>query len=332
MEKTKKKRQSYWAYIKERCTKDIPFAVLMGLYAAFCIGSLIYFAVLGGEHVRDCFIAISYIIVIPVFFFAEYSLRIRSPYPYTVFVLVYCVFCFLGASYNFYTIIPVLDDILHACWGILFASLGLSLAKSLLGEPKTLKQFIAYLVFSAGFCMLIAIAWEIYEFTCDRLLSNFDMQEDTIIYGFNSFMLHDPYDHLHTLQIGDITKTVITYGDGQELVLDGYLDIGLMDTMMDIIWCVATTAVLCAVLSVDRAFGSKLNPHIIPVYVGDKNTGPDGQSQAAEEACAAEAEGGNACDNPAREEESAEESQGENTSQNAEESAESGDFDGGGDK
>lgn len=279
MEQEKKKRQSYFKYIVERSRKDIIFTVLVSLYLAFCIGSLIYFAVLGGEHVRDCLIALSYIIVIPVFYFAEYSLKIRSPYPYTIFVLVYCVFCFLGASYNFYTYIPMLDDILHACWGILFASLGMSLAKSLLGEPKSLKQFIAYLVFGAGFCMLIAIAWEIYEFTCDRLMSNFDMQEDTIIKGFHSFMLHDPYDHLHTEKFDDITKTIIYYGDNQVREFDGYVDIGLFDTMMDIIWCVVTTAALCAVLSVDHALGGKLYPHIIPVYVGEKGNGEEAEKE-----------------------------------------------------
>ncbi len=310
MEKVKKKKQSFLAYIKDRSKNDIPFAVLMGVYAAFCIGSLIYFAVLGGEHGRDCLIALSYIAVIPVFYFAEYSLKIRSPYPYTVFVLIYCVFCFLGASYNFYTYIPCLDDILHACWGILFASLGLSLAKSLLGEPQNLKQFIAYLVFSAGFCMLIAIAWEIYEFTCDRLMANFDMQEDTIISGFNSFMLHDPYDHLHTLQIDGIAYTQVFDAEGNVLytIEGGYLDVGLFDTMMDIIWCVVTTVALCAVLSVDRALGSKLIPHIIPVYVGGngEESGPCAEDNSPD----AEGESAPESDKP-REENGAEEEQKE---------------------
>ena len=244
----------------------------MALYAAFCIGSLIYFSVLGNDHVRDCFISLAYLVVIPVFFMVEYFLDLRSPFAYTLFVLVFCVFCFLGASYNFYTYIPILDDILHACWGLLFATLGFSFIKSFLGEPKTIRQFVIYLVFSAGFCMILSIIWEIYEFACDSLMPAFDMQEDSIVDHFHSFMLHVPYDHLHTLQIDGIAYTQV-YGEDNELLYTiegGYLDIGLIDTMMDIIWCVVATCALSLVLSADRALGRKLYPHIIPVYIGKR--------------------------------------------------------------
>ena len=287
MEEVKSKKsisqyfKSLFRYCKERChgsAGNITYAVLMALYSAFCIGSLIYFAILGGEHSRDCLIAISYIVVVPIFFLAEFNMHIRSPLPYTVFVLVFCVFCFLGASYNFYTLIPMLDDILHACWGVLFSSLGFAIIKSLMGEPKNLKQFVAYLLFSIGFCMLISVLWEVYEFTCDSLMHNYDMQEDTLVHHFHSFLLFPGYDHLHTLEIDGIWKTVIYYGDGQELVLDGYLDLGLLDTMMDIIWCLISTCALTAVLSIDRAFGGKIYPYVIPVYVGSGN-----KDKAAEE-------------------------------------------------
>ena len=159
MEKTKQKK-SLFAYFKERNKNSITLIILMSLYAAFCIGSLIYFAVIGRG--RDCLISVAYLVIAPIFYLAEYNLKIRSPLPYTVFVLVFCAFCFLGASFNFYTIIPMLDDILHACWGVLFSTLGFCIIKSLMGEPKTTKQFVAYLLFSIGFCMLLSIIWEIY--------------------------------------------------------------------------------------------------------------------------------------------------------------------------
>ena len=267
MEKTKQKK-SLFAYFKERNKNSITLIILMSLYAAFCIGSLIYFAVIGRG--RDCLISVAYLVIAPIFYLAEYNLKIRSPLPYTVFVLVFCAFCFLGASFNFYTIIPMLDDILHACWGVLFSTLGFCIIKSLMGEPKTTKQFVAYLLFSIGFCMLLSIIWEIYEYTCDCLMPNFDMQEDTIVDHIHSFMLHQPYDHLNTLQIDGIAYTQLFDKEGNLLytIEGGYLDIGLIDTMMDIIWCVVSTCALCAVLAVDRKVGGKLYPHIIPVYVG----------------------------------------------------------------
>lgn len=293
MEEVKRKKsisqyfKSFFKYCKERChgsAFNIAHVVLMALYAAFCIGSIIYFAILGGEHYRDCLIGISYIVIVPIFFIAEFNLHIRSPLPYTVFVLIFCVFCYLGASYNFYTTIPMLDDILHACWGVLFSSLGFCIIKSLMGEPKNLKQFVAYVLFSIGFCMIISIIWEIYEFTCDNLFHNYDMQEDTLIHHFHSFMLHDPYDHLHTVEIDGIAKTILYDKDGNVLLeLDGYLDLGLLDTMMDIIWCVISTLALTVVLSIDRALGGKIYPHVIPVYVG--NEGKEVNVKAAEDKC-----------------------------------------------
>ena len=298
MEKTKKRRsvkeyfKAFFGYCKERCrgsAANIAHCVLLVLYAAFCIGSLVYFAVLGGAHYRDCLIGLSYIVIVPIFFIGEFNMHIRSPLPYTIFVLVFCTFCFLGASYNFYTLIPRLDDILHACWGVLFSTLGFAIVKSLMGEPKNLKQFVAYLVFSIGFCMLISILWEVYEFTFDNLFHNYDMQEDTIVHHFHSFMLYPGYDHLHTLEVDGIAKTILYDKDGNVLLeLDGYLDLGLYDTMWDIIWCLVSTCALTAVLSIDRALGGKLYPHIIPVYEG--SVGKEEQVGAAQEEQPAEEE------------------------------------------
>lgn len=277
-----KQKKSLWKYFLERNKKSITLVILMSLYAAFCIGSLIYFAIIG--RWRDCLVSVAYFIIVPIFYLAEYNLKIRSPLPYTIFVLVFCAFCFLGASYNFYTIIPMLDDILHACWGVLFSTLGFCIIKSLMGEPKTLKQFVAYLLFSIGFCMLLSIIWEIYEYACDSIFPNFDMQQDTIVNHIHSFGMYpnpsDPHpDNLNTWQVNGITETWIFDQDGNKHIIPGgYLDIGLHDTMMDIIWCVITTCALCVVLAVDRKLGGKLYPHIIPIYVGK-----EGKTEEAEE-------------------------------------------------
>lgn len=270
-----KQKQTFANYFKER-GKNVFLDVLLGLYALFCTGAIIYFAVLGGEHFRDCLIGLSYLAVVPVFYLAEYILKIRASLVYIIFILVYCVFCFLGASFNFYTTIPCLDDILHMCWGLLFTSLGFCVIKAFLGEPKTWGQFFAYLIFSAGFCMIAAIVWEIYEFTMDNIFPNFDMQEDVIVNSVHSFMLHEPYDHMHTLRIDGIAYTQLYDADGNLLytIQGGYLDTGRIDTMMDLIWCFILTAVFCGCLTLDKKLGGKLYPYLIPAYVGDKGKQP----------------------------------------------------------
>lgn len=254
-------------YIKERI-KDIPLDIMMGAFIAFCIASIIYFICIG--QYRDIPIGFAYMAIVFVFYLAEYTLNVRAPYGYTVFMLLFVLFCFLGASYNFYGLIPSLDDILHAAWGIVFSVVGIILIKSLIGAPKTSKGVIAYVLFGLGFAMFLSVLWEIYEFSGDSILHSMDMQQDTVVHHFHSFFLHDPYDNLHTVEIDGITKTIIEYGDGQTLVIDGYLDLGLLDTMFDLIFCFATTVVFTVVLAIDWCKGKYFYRFIIPALVGEK--------------------------------------------------------------
>ena len=57
------------------------------------------------------------------------------------------------------------------------------------------------------------------------------MQKDTIIHTINSVVL-DPGGHNVPYTIKNITDVAV---NGQSLGLDGYLDIGLLDTMMDLL-------------------------------------------------------------------------------------------------
>ncbi len=266
----KSERPTVKEYIKERI-KDIPLDIMMGAFIAFCIASIIYFICIG--QYRDIPIGCAYMAIVFVFYLAEYTLNVRAPYGYTVFMLLFVLFCFLGASYNFYGLIPSLDDILHAAWGIVFSVVGIILIKSLIGAPKTSKGVIAYVLFGLGFAMFLSVLWEIYEFSGDSILHSMDMQQDTIVKHFHSFFLHDPYDNLHTVEIDGITKTVITYmenGVEKTLTIDGYLDLGLLDTMFDLIFCFATTVVFTIVLAIDWCKGKYFYRFIIPALVGEK--------------------------------------------------------------
>ena len=53
-------------------------------------------------------------------------------------------------------------------------------------------------------------------------------------------------------------------------MLDGYLDLGLYDTMYDLIFCFATTAVFSIVLAIDWCKGKYFYRFIIPALVGEK--------------------------------------------------------------
>ncbi|MDE6690850.1 MAG: hypothetical protein K2K04_02665, partial [Clostridia bacterium] len=261
-------------YLKERL-KDIPLTVMMGAFVAFCIASIIYFICIG--RYRDIAIGCAYMAIVFVFYLAEYTLNVRAPYGYTVFMLLFVLFCFLGASYNFYYTIPHLDDILHAAWGIVFSVVGIILIKSLIGAPKTAKGVIAYVLFGVGFAMLLSVVWEIYEYSGDRLITDMDMQQDTVVNHIHSFiMFPDPAnpapDNLHTWQVENIAKTVIYDAEGNiiGIIPNGYLDLGLTDTMCDLIFCFATTAVFSVVLAIDWCKGKYFYRFIIPALVGEK--------------------------------------------------------------
>ena len=83
----------------------------------------------------------------------------------------------------------------------------------------------------AAFCfsMTIGVLWEFFEFGMDRLF-HMDMQKDTIISSITSVML-DPTNRNIPITIDNITSVAV---NGQDLGFNGYLDIGLYDTMEDL--------------------------------------------------------------------------------------------------
>ena len=78
--------------------------------------------------------------------------------------------------------------------------------------------------------MTIGVAWEIFEFSMDYF-GGFDMQKDSIVQMISSVHL-DPTGGNTPTAIHNITEV---YVNNQPLGLGGYLDIGLYDTMYDLI-------------------------------------------------------------------------------------------------
>ena len=60
------------------------------------------------------------------------------------------------------------------------------------------------------------------------------MQKDKIITNINTVML-DPKNSNKVIRINDVTKTEIFTNDNSIIVEDGYLDVGLNDTMKDLL-------------------------------------------------------------------------------------------------
>ncbi|MGN0817538.1 MAG: hypothetical protein ACI4L9_01090 [Candidatus Coproplasma sp.] len=261
-------RQTLNEYLKRRLS-FVPLTVIMSVYAAFCLGAGIYFLTAG--MYRDAAIALIYLLMVPLVYALEYLLKIRATMPYCVLLIVFLVFCFLGASFNFYTLIPFLDNVLHFFFGVVFFLLGIGVFKSLMGEPQSKKSFAACLLFGFAFSLLVSVFWEFYEFAGDMLIADMDMQEDTFVDHIHSFVLFPGYDHLHTEQIEGIAYTVLYDAEGNVLytIEGGYLDIGIIDTIHDLFWCTVANAALCVLFAVDNSFGKRAYRALTPALANE---------------------------------------------------------------
>lgn len=140
----------------------------------------------------------------------------------------------LGEINNFYGIISYWDTILHTINGFLAAGIGFSLIDLLNQNSNKIKLspiFVAIVAFC--FSMTIGVLWEFYEYGVDKYLK-FDMQKDKVVSIISSVEL-DPEKDNNAIVVDNIKETHIITEDGTVVIEGGYLDIGLNDTMKDLI-------------------------------------------------------------------------------------------------
>lgn len=137
----------------------------------------------------------------------------------------------LGEVESFFVRFKYWDTILHTFNGIACAALSLSLVVLLNRQEKILFRLspVFLLIVSVSFAMMIGVLWEFFEFGMDYFFG-MDTQKDTWIYGFSTVAL-DPLQTGTLTTISPIQSVNINNG---EIILDGYLDIGLYDTMEDL--------------------------------------------------------------------------------------------------
>ena len=140
----------------------------------------------------------------------------------------------LGEINNFYGNIPHWDTILHTINGFLAAGVGFSLIDLLNENSKNIKlspAFVAIVAFC--FSMTIGVLWEFFEYGADTYLK-LDMQKDKIVTSISSVML-DPEQSNKAILVKNIRETHIVTEDGTIVIDGGYLDIGIHDTIKDLL-------------------------------------------------------------------------------------------------
>lgn len=163
----------------------------------------------------------------------QITFKVELPTTLEIIILVFIFAAeILGEINEFYLVFPFWDTALHTLNGFLAAAIGFSLVDLLNRSERTLFNLSPLFTAIVAFCfsMTIGVLWEFFEFGMDQL-AGYDMQKDTVIHVIRSVTL-DPAGHNVPYEIRNITDTAV---NGQELGLGGYLDIGLIDTMQDLI-------------------------------------------------------------------------------------------------
>lgn len=196
--------------------------------------------------------------------------------------IIYC-FIFaaeiLGEINSFYTLIPGWDTMLHTINGFLVAAVGFSLVdlfnRSERFSVKLSPLFLAIVAFC--FSMTVGVLWEFFEFGMDQFFGT-DMQKDFLVTTINSVTLNP--DGLNNVEHLPIESLVVNGQDWMEFP-GGYIDIGLIDTMKDLMvnFVGAVVFSIIGFFYVKTRGKGKLAASLIPVVLDNANAGKNSSSQ-----------------------------------------------------
>lgn len=206
--------------------KAVVYIVLRLVTAAV----LVYSIISGQwENTMTCMLTLL-LLMIPSFI--ENQLKVELP---NVMEIIMISFVFagniLGEITSFYELVPMWDTVLHTINGFICAGVGFGLIDILNQNDKVKVNLspIFVVLFSFCFSMTAGTVWEFFEFAMDTFFGK-DMQKDTVVNSINSVLLYGEGEKIY--RIKDITETAV---NGANLGINGYLDIGLHDTMKDLL-------------------------------------------------------------------------------------------------
>lgn len=203
------------------------FLVIFGISGAALINTVIL-----GDWFKISMAFVALILYFVPFFVAK-VFKIGLPVLLEVF---YYLFIFasliLGEVFAFYGPFLWWDVVLHFLSGFVFTGIGFALLKILNKERKISKPVT--MIFAFCFSVTIGVLWECVEFSFD-CLARTDAQKDAHVRQISTITLqHDGGNR--PVRLDDITSVDIYLENGETVTInEGFLDIGLMDTMKDIL-------------------------------------------------------------------------------------------------
>ncbi len=199
--------------------------VLWSCLETFAVGSLVYVCFSGEPtQILMCLFTMG-LLCLP--FLAGKLFRCAFNGVFFTFCLLYAVGPMLGHIYKLYYLTTWWDDLLHASGGVVFAIFGVFLIEFVSRDNPP--SFWTKALFALFFSIALAALWEFVEYGCDQIFYT-DMQNDRVIHDIYSYLLDSGLGELGA--INGIEQVII---NGKPLGVNGYLDIGLHDTMSDML-------------------------------------------------------------------------------------------------
>lgn len=186
----------------------------------------------------NAFICILTLVLFMIPTFVEKRIKVDVPDTLEIIVLLFIFAAqILGEIREFFLNIPGWDTMLHTVNGFLCAAIGIAMIDILNRHDKFSISMSPAFVALVAFCfsMTIGVLWEFLEYGADMLIRS-DMQKDTLVSSISS-VYFNPEGRNVSVVISDISNTVIhgnVNGQPAEIVINGYLDIGIIDTMKDL--------------------------------------------------------------------------------------------------
>lgn len=182
------------------------------------------------QNYENIFVCLLTLLLLLVPSFVQLTFKIELPIFLEILILVFIYAAeILGEIDNYYFSIPYWDTILHTINGFVCAAVGFSMV-SLLNKSEKIQFFVSPLflaIVSFTFSMTIGVLWEFFEFSMDQLFA-MDTQKDTLITSIHSAGVDEILPPFEENDIHEVTV------NGEVISDQGYIDIGLIDTMEDL--------------------------------------------------------------------------------------------------
>ena len=230
-EKNRQKRLRLLAEAKKKPAVFTVYIILRLVVVAILVSSI-----LRGEYENAAIcLLVLFLFLLPLFVQKNFGIELPSTLEIIILVFIFASEI-LGELGCFFINVPNWDSILHTTTGFLCAAFGFALIDILNRNDKIKFQLSPIYVALVAFCfsMTVGVMWEFFEYTGDRVMK-LDMQKDTVVSNIYTVELDETRSN-KVVAVKDIADVIIVHSDGSQeaLGLGGYLDIGLIDTMKDL--------------------------------------------------------------------------------------------------